>query len=181
MTIIVGMVDPDRRVHIGADSGATDGWEDSTRIDAKVFRNGAYLIGFTTSFRMGQLLHHALTPPPPPAARLDAFMATTFIDAVRECLKSGGWSKKENEREEGGEFLVGVAGRLFNVGSDYQVGEHACGYDAVGNGYLAALGAMFATQHIAVLPRARVSWALRAAAAHTRAVRPPFRVLSVTP
>jgi hypothetical protein len=112
VTAIVGLVHAGG-VYVGGDSGSSDGWRESVRTDPKVFRNGHYLMGFTTSFRMGQLLHHAFTPPAP-AGRLDRFMATTFIDAVRDCLKTGGFAQKTNEREAGGDFLVGVAGHLFN-------------------------------------------------------------------
>src|SRR4051812_42965869 len=111
MTAIVGLVH-DGTVHIGGDSAGGGGYSLTIRADAKVFTNGPYVMGFTSSFRMGQLLHHALKPPEPDGD-LEAFMTTTFIDAVRECLKTGGWAAKENEREEGGVFLVGVHGRLF--------------------------------------------------------------------
>ena len=34
--------------------------------DAKVFFNAGYLFGFTTSYRMGQLIRYALQRPPAP-------------------------------------------------------------------------------------------------------------------
>ena len=80
------------------------------------------MFGFTTSFRMGQLIRYALEPPEP-EGELDRFMSTAFVDAVRACLKDGGWARRDNEREEGGTFLVGVQGRLFAVHDDYQVDE----------------------------------------------------------
>ena len=123
MTCIVGLVD-DGRVWMGGDSAGVAGWDLTVRADRKVFRNGPYVMGFTSSFRMGQLLRHGFEPPSPPEqpGDLEAFMATTFIDAVRERLKAGGWAVKNLEQEQGGTFLVGVSGRLFEIGSDYQVG-----------------------------------------------------------
>lgn len=179
MTAIVGIAH-DRSVYIGGDSGCSNGWHDSVRSDTKVFQNGPYLFGFTTSFRMGQLLHHALTPPEP-TGDLDRFMSTTFIDAIRECLKLGGWAEKTNEREKGGQFLVGVAGRLFDIDSDYQVGEEAAGHAAIGSGYLVALGSLYATGETRMSPRRRVQTALEAAERYTAGVRAPFTCLVLRP
>ena len=65
------------------------------RADEKVFRNGDFLMGFTTSFRMGQLLRYKLNPPRRhPDDRVAKYMVVDFIDAVRECLKAGGWASK---------------------------------------------------------------------------------------
>ncbi|MFE2420722.1 hypothetical protein [Streptomyces hokutonensis] len=49
-------------------------------------------------------------------------MATRFINAVRACLKEGGWARKDSEQEQAGVFLVGIHGRLFEVHDDRQVG-----------------------------------------------------------
>jgi ATP-dependent protease HslVU (ClpYQ) peptidase subunit len=108
-------------------------------------------------------------------------MAVSFIDAVRSCLKEGGWARKDDEREEGGTFLVGVAGRLFTVHEDYQVAEAADGYAAVGSGEQVALGALYATADAAVDPRERVLLALRAAERFNAGVRGPFICLELPP
>lgn len=175
MTCIVGLVDSGR-VWMGGDSAAD--WDLTVRADRKVFRNGAYLMGFTTSFRMGQLLRHGFSPPAPPAlpADLEAFMATTFIDAVRERLKAGGWASKNNERETGGDFLVGALGRLFRIASDYQVGENIDGWAAVGCGDQVAHGALFASRDRPAMDR--IVLALTAAERFSAGVRGPFVVRS---
>jgi ATP-dependent protease HslVU (ClpYQ) peptidase subunit len=179
MTAIVGLVQ-NGSVYIGGDSAGSNTWQMSIRSDAKVFHNGPYLMGFTTSFRMGQLIRYGLTPPRP-KGDLDQFMATTFIDAIRDCLKAGGWARKENEREEGGTFLVGVRGRLFTVYDDYQVAQTADGYAAVGSGDDSALGALFATAHTELGPRKRVLLALAAAERFSAGVRAPFICLRLKP
>jgi ATP-dependent protease HslVU (ClpYQ) peptidase subunit len=101
-------------------------------------------------------------------------MATRFIDALRECLKTGGWAAKANDREEGGTFLVGVHGRLFAVYDDYQVGKAADGFAAVGCGDQIALGALYATAGTGLSPRKRVKTALAAAERFSAGVRGPF-------
>lgn len=174
MTCIVGLIEG-QTVWMGGDSAGVAGWSLTVRSDVKVFRNGPMLFGFTTSFRMGQLLRYALTVPDhDPRVDVNKYMATTFVDAVRECLKSHGWASKKNESEEGGDFLVGYRGRLFHIASDYQVGEPLDGYDAVGCGEDLALGALFATPDVP--GRARVELALAAAERGSAGVRRPFYV-----
>jgi ATP-dependent protease HslVU (ClpYQ) peptidase subunit len=177
LTAIVGIA-KDGVVHLGGDSAGVAGYMVHIRADTKVFANGPYVFGFTTSYRMGQLIRWAWTPPEPPSSDLDRFMATTFIDGVRDCLKTGGWATKENEREEGGVFLVGVAGRLFRVDSDYQVGESADGFDAVGSGDELALGALHATAGSRLGPRKRLEVALNAAEHFNGNVAGPFAYVS---
>ncbi|MFG3296187.1 hypothetical protein ACGF3G_46335 [Streptomyces sp. NPDC048179] len=172
MTVIVGLVHR-KRVHLGGDSAGSSGSQLTIRRDPKVFTNGPYALGFTTSFRMGQLLHHAFEAPHP-EGDLARFMATTFINAVRTCLKEGGWARKDSEQEQAGTFLVGVRGRLFEIYSDYQVGEPVGGYTAVGSGDDLALGALHATAHLGLKPRERLTAALRAADHHCAYVSAPY-------
>jgi len=178
VTAIVGLAHGGT-VYLGGDSAGVDGYDMRVRADTKVFRNGPYLFGFTTSFRMGQLLHYSLTPPAP-TGDVHRFMATKFVDAVRECLKAGGWSRKDSDREEGGTFLVGVAGRLFCVYSDYQIGEGVDGYMAAGCGDQAAMGSLHATAALRVAPKRRVVMALEAAERFSAGVRSPFHTLTLS-
>jgi len=172
MTCIVGLVHG-AKVYIGGDSAGVGGYSLTVRADRKVFRNGDFVMGFTTSFRMGQLLRHALVPPKRyPDADIDKFMVTDFVNAVRDCLKSGGYAERHNEAEHGGVFLVGYAGRLFRIDRDYQVGEAADGFDAVGCGHELAQGAMYANRTGEPLERLRV--ALEAAERFSAGVRGPF-------
>lgn len=172
MTAIAAIVQ-DGRVLIGGDSAGVDGHELVVRADAKVFTTGPYVFGFTSSFRMGQLIRYAFEPPEP-GPDLSRFMVTGFVDALRECLKDGGWATKENEQESGGTFLVGVHGRLFGVEDDYQVAEPADEFAAVGCGAHLALGALYATRDLGLTPQDRLERALQAAERFSSCVRGPF-------
>lgn len=177
MTCIVGFVEGNT-VWIGGDSAGVGGWDLTVRADRKVFRNGPMVFGFTTSFRMGQLLRYALTVPDrDPRVEVDRYMATTFIDAVRECLKSHGWAEREKEQERGGTFLVAYERRLFCVDSDYQVGSPVDNFAACGCGGEVARGALYATGHL--FGRARAELALSAAERCCGGVRGPFHVESL--
>lgn len=171
MTCIVG-VSQGGRVCIGGDSAGVAGYALDVRADVKVFRNADYVMGFTTSFRMGQLLHHTFKPPTPPTTRLERFMVRDFIPAVMDCLETGGWLTSKNDRREGGTFLVGVRGELFGIWDDFQVGSSRDGYLAVGCGESYAIGSLHSTKGRE--PRARVKAALEAAAHHSGGVTGPF-------
>jgi ATP-dependent protease HslVU (ClpYQ) peptidase subunit len=172
MTCIVGIVDG-TRVLMGADSAGVGGLDISNRKDVKVFTNGDFVIGCTTSFRMIQLLQYKLNPPKRhPDVDVMRFMVTDFIEAVRELFRAGGFATKEKEAENGGTFLVGHAGRLFRIDSDYQVGERADGFDACGCGESYALGAMACSEQVP--PQERLQLALETAAHFSAGVRGPF-------
>lgn len=177
MTCIAGLVH-EGKVYIGGDSAGVAGLDLVVRADSKVFKNGDFIFGFTSSFRMGNLLRYSLNPPKRfPDADVMKFMCVDFIDAVRACLKSGGWASAESGQERGGCFLVGYAGRLFTIYGDYQVGENASGFAAVGCGEQIAHGALYANGHLE--PEARIRQALAAAEAYSAGVRAPFCVESL--
>lgn len=174
MTCIVG-VQHDGQVIIGGDSAATTGYEITARADSKVFRVGPYVMGFTTSFRMGQLLRYSFHPPAVDTWDVDRFMATRFVDKVRDCLRDGGFMSVNSSQEAGGDFLVGVAGHLYRICSDFQIARALDGYDAVGCGADLARGSLFTTR-LNPEPHTRVTSALEAAAHHSAGVAPPFTI-----
>lgn len=176
MTCVVGYVE-DGRVHLGGDSAGVSGWDITLRADPKVFRVGEFVIGFTTSFRMGQLLQHSFEPPTiPPKVDLFQYMVTDFIGEIRSVFDDGGFSKEKDGRESGGIFLVGIRGRLFKVCDDYQVGESLDGYDACGCGEAYALGSLHTNR--ADDARGRLFTALMAASHHSAGVAAPFVFVS---
>lgn len=175
MTCIVGLETKDG-VLIGGDSAAANGWDIYTTRLPKVFRLGNFIVGYTTSFRMGQLLQYRLKIEPKAEGQTDIeYMATTFIDTVRVCLKEGGFTKVENEQEEGGQFLIGYNGRLYEVPPDFQVNSSDNGYHAIGCGANYALGSLWTSKNWEN-PDARVIHALEAAGHFSNGVRPPYYV-----
>lgn len=177
MTCIVGLVDGDR-VWMGGDSAGVSGLDITVRADTKVFRNGDMLIGFTNSFRMGQLLAYKLAPPQHERDQdVFRYMVVDFVDAVRACLKDGGYAQRSNDVESGGTFLVAYEGRLFSVQSDYQVGEAVRGYHAIGCGADYALGSLAST--VGLPAEERVRKALECAELFSGGVRSPFNIQSL--
>lgn len=175
MTCIVGLKHKGN-LYIGGDSAGVGGYKIESRVDPKVHEVGPFLFGFTTSFRMGQLLGHSFVPPKHPRNMpIHKFMVTKFIDAVRDCLKDGGYAQTRNGEETGGTFIVGYKGHLFTVYDDYQIAETSDDYCAVGCGEDIAKGAMFASRNI--IPVERVRQALQAAAHFSAGVRSPFLIV----
>lgn len=170
MTCIVGLRHPGG-VTIGGDSGGFSGWDVTVRSDTKVFVRGPYLIGFTTSYRMGQILRYA--PLPDPTPNLHEFLCTDFVDALRAALRTGGFLESDKGRDSGGTFLLGVQGRLFEVSEDFQIGEPEDGFAACGCGW------QYAVATLALLPKRlspakRVEQALQLAERFNAGVRGPF-------
>lgn len=177
MTCIVGLIH-NGTVYMGGDSAGVGGYDLTIRKDEKVFENGEFLIGFTSSFRMGQLLRYKFKPPYHiPDMPTEEYMATLFVDAVRSCLKEGGYAKTQEGEESGGTFLVGYRGRLFSIQDDFQIGESMHGYDAVGCGRNIALGCLYANG--SMRPKDRVYQALQAAECFSAGVRKPFVIKNI--
>lgn len=175
MTCIVGIQEKDA-VYIGGDSAGVAGYSITVRSDQKVFRNGPFVMGFTSSFRMGQLLRYSFTPPKLPAENdMDRFMTVDFINSVKSCLTEGGWMQQHSGQDVGGTFLVGVRNKLYLVDSDFQIGKPTDGYDAVGCGEEFAKGSLYST--IGNDPKLRVREALKAASHHSAGVTGPYTVL----
>lgn len=172
MTCIVGLVDKGN-VYIGGDSAGVAGLSISIRADEKVFVNGPFIMGFTTSFRMGQLLRYKFSPPQQTIDQDDVeYMVTSFIDAARTCFIDNGFGDKSN----GGTFLVGYREKLYTIDEDFQVGIPANSFDAVGYGRDLALGAMYVSKGLD--PVKRITQALEAASYFNAGVVAPFRIVS---
>jgi len=179
MTCIVGLVN-NNRVYMGADSASVSVADLVCRPTKlhKMFRRGPFLIGYTTSFRMGQLLEHWLEVPEQNSKQPDyEYMVKEFIEAVRSLFKEKGFSNIESNVESGGVFLVGYHNKLYTVYSDFQINIAADEFDSVGCGSKFALGAM------AVLlnrrPEKRIKKALEIAAFFSGGVCGPFFVDSL--
>ena len=181
MTCIVGWVENDK-ICIGGDSAGVAGYDMQIRADEKVFKNGEMIFGFTSSFRMGQLLRFSLTLPKKKEEQDDYdYMCTDFINAVRTCLKSGGYAKVKEGEESGGCFIVGFRNNLYNIEDDFQVGRTTKPYHAVGCGESFALGTCLAIEktNIKLSLKNKVKLALESAYEFSAGVRPPYHFVEI--
>lgn len=174
MTCIAG-IEVNGAIYMGGDSAAVGGWDITPSRLRKVFIKGDFVIGYTTSFRMGQLLQYHLVVRKQKDGEDDLrYMVVAFVEAVRECLKEGGFTKVSDEREAGGKFLVGYKGKLYCIESDFQVNSDRRGLMAVGVGSDYALGNLWAVRGL--LPVERVKAALECAGNFSIGVCSPYYI-----
>lgn len=182
MTCIVGMV-KNGKCWVGGDRAGVSNSYLELSASPKVFQVGSYLIGFTTSFRMGQILQYSFIPPVLPkkidTKKLLKFMVTEFIDSLRSTFKKAGYGKTVSGEDEAGTFIVAVEGHLFIVDSDYQVNHVLADYTAVGSGREPAIGAMFAQSKTRKSPKEQILCALKAAESCITTVRGPFDIKEI--
>ena len=177
MTCIVGMVH-NGHTYVGADSSAVSHLVIRTIKNPKVFRRGPFVIGYTTSFRMGQLLEYWLDVPEKSKEQsFQEYMVKDFAEAVRSLFKEKGFSTVESNSETGGQFLIGYGDHLYAMHGDFQVAEMTDGFDAVGCGDEFALGALMALSNYND-PVERIVKSLEIASYFSAGVCPPFNVLS---
>jgi ATP-dependent protease HslVU (ClpYQ) peptidase subunit len=120
------------------------------------------IIGYTHSFRMGNIIKHCFKPPDITSS-IDDYLVSKFIPELMRCFEQEGFAREDNKVKSGGEFLLGIAGRLFTVQSDYSVLEPEEGYTAIGSGQEIALGALFAYEDCNVEERDTALGAVSAA------------------
>lgn len=181
MTCIVGLVENGKVLLAGDSAGVSlEHQEIYTLRNAKVFLAGCYAIGYTTSYRLGQILRYETRlPEPEPGADLEAFLSTHFVAALRSAFDTAGFERPLGLK---GSILVGLRGRLFALGNELQVMSEDTPYAAVGSGRHIAYGALYALDQLgpgAHSPRQRAEVALRAAQRFNPGVREPFHFVEV--
>jgi ATP-dependent protease HslVU (ClpYQ) peptidase subunit len=179
VTCIVGLVHQGT-VWLGGDSAAVEGTDYTVRRDLKVFQKDQMLFGFTSSFRMGQLIQTSLVIPEH-SINVDDFtyLTSTFMDAVLTCFQEKAFAKIDDNVATGGTFLIGYRGGLYEVNDDYQVGIPTLPYEACGCGAQYAKGALKILETVKLSPRSKVIKALEASAAFCCGVQPPYHCLSL--
>jgi ATP-dependent protease HslVU (ClpYQ) peptidase subunit len=172
VTCIVA-VEADGIVYMGSDHAGSNGYTLTPVEASKTFTNGPLLIGYTTSFRMGQILQYGLIVPSHTLSwDLDRWVATDLMVAVRATFEAHGWNQTEKNVATGGNFLMAVGGRCYEIQSNYSFLRSATGEYAVGSGENHALGSLHTTR--GQEPAVRVMRALEAAAEHCTGVAGPF-------
>jgi ATP-dependent protease HslVU (ClpYQ) peptidase subunit len=190
LTCIVGVVGASNLVWLAADSlGSGGGLKQefstpkliSLRAEIKkdhVFqRTESIIIGYTGSFRVGNVLHKQLKIPSV-SKELYEYMVCDFVPEVMDKLDHAGCLKDDHHIKSGQDFLVGISGRLFAVQSDFSVLEPAVGYTAIGSGQEFALGALHALETTDYNAKQVAQLAVAAASAFSTTVGGTIHVIS---
>lgn len=175
----VAAIEEDGKVWICGDSAGVAGWSIQTRADKKVFKVKEYVFGFTSSFRMGQILNHVFEPPKYEGGNKERFLVRDFMPELQKVFSEQGYQRVSNEEKSAGTFLVGFDGELFKVEDDYQISKSMHPYQAVGCGQDIALGSLHTTRNWDLSPKERLNAALSAAEKFSAGVCSPFNIVSI--
>lgn len=184
MTCIVGLIE-DGITYIGGDSLGSNGYTKTVRKDKKVFHlkdTSKAVIGYTSSFRMGQLLMYAtgLIDKRDEPNIDHEYLVTKFIPNISSLFDRGGYERTSSGEKSSGTFLLGYQDKLYRIDSDYQVGESFNNYDSVGCGEYHALGSLFSTEGSNMTPQERIHLALRAASKFSVGVQAPYYIVNTS-
>jgi len=178
MTCIIGYVSDDNIVYIGADSAGVSGNDIRIRADEKVFKNGDFIFGFTTSFRMGQILRYVFKPPERKVFSTDdEYLHNDFINEIIKTFQENGYAKIESNVIKGGMFIFGYKGKLYFVDNDFQIGKPIRNYESIGCGENYAIGCLYALENTNISIEKKITKALEAAEEFSTGVRGPFHII----
>jgi ATP-dependent protease HslVU (ClpYQ) peptidase subunit len=181
MTCIIA-ISENNKIYMGGDGAASNEYG-HLRItnEPKVFMKGPFIIGYTTSFRMGQILQYKLKIPKQNKNKEDfEFMATDFIDSVIACFEKNKFGTTPPGHETfpgGGCFIVGYKGKIYSIESNYQVNSFEDNFTAVGSGAELALGSLYTTKDMQLQPTRRIVLALEAATRYNAGVAMPYTIV----
>lgn len=159
MTCIVTYKDNDGRIFMAGDrmGGNTARYETSQIANPKVFyksltidqgshgsRVGKMMIGYTSSFRLGQLLEYKFKAPKYDCGDSPiSYMIEKFVPKVIDLYDENYYGKKSDaEKMNGGIILVAFKQKMFKIQNDFAVLEFTDNFMSCGCGSDYALAAM---------------------------------------
>lgn len=185
MTCIIGFTDKENQVSwIGGDSLGSNSYTKSVQSISKVFKCASYpnvLMGGTGSFRHLDLLKYSedlfSKTDYYEHTKIDhKYMVTKFIPQVITLFKNGVIG--EDEKNRGGNFIVVLPGRVFEIQNDYSVLEPSLGFCAVGSGEEVAMGSLLTTKDYDWCVKDKIIKALECAKQYSCGVQRPFHIIN---
>lgn len=133
MTCICALV-KNNHVWMAGDLCGSNGFTKKVYPDTKVFMNGDFILGYTSSFRLGQILQYNWSQP----ARLEGltdreYLQLDVIESFRECFNRFGYGVKDGLEDVGGNFLIGYKGCIYEMQPNFSVLKHE-DFASVGSG-----------------------------------------------
>lgn len=177
MTCIVGIA-TEGKVYIGSDSLGGGRNQKNIYKHSKVFIKEDFIIGYTSSFRMGQILEVEWKVPERNEYIKDdyAFMIKQVVPSIKECFKEHGFGNiKDGEQDFAGDFLIGYNGSVYHLQDDFSVLEATDDFNSVGSGFHIALGSLASTVHWEH-PEERIYQAIEAAEKYKPTVQGPIHI-----
>jgi ATP-dependent protease HslVU (ClpYQ) peptidase subunit len=144
MTCIVG-IERNGKCYLGGDRAGSDDWSIEQVTEPKIFKVNDLIIGYTSSFRFGQLIQYQMPEVKVVGEMPDIiYLSAVVAKEIRKLLKDDGYAAITNNEEVGGIALIGFNGKIYRLQGDYSVVRSGTGFNAVGSGDMVAKGAMHA-------------------------------------
>lgn len=176
MTCIVAIKCFDK-IYMGGDTLGSNYYSKKIRVDQKIFKKNDMIFGFTSSYRMGQILQYSFDIPAHPDSMDDMkYLVDIFIPQLMETYKKYNWLKTKDNVAEGGVFLLGYKENIYKIEQDFQVGISEDNYDSCGCGESYALGSLHTTELYDISPEERIKYAINAAAQYSTGVGGPIQI-----
>jgi len=145
MTCIVAFKTEEGHSIIAGDYMASNGHHFNKVANSKVFnKSESCAIGYTSSFRMGQILEHYWTLPPRVEGQTaENFVNVTLVESIRAIFKTYGYGTKDGLEDLGGTFILLYEDRIYCMQFNYSLLDYDSEIIAIGSGTDAALGAIY--------------------------------------
>lgn len=135
MTLIIGIdieVGNKKYVYLAGDKCGSNGFTKDNYTKSKIFKRDDYAFGYTTSFRMGQILEFADISKDLPSWKQEKNLYTSFVDWVRNSMDKGGFLETKSGVLKCGNFIFYNGNILCEFQDDLSVlipedGLMACG------------------------------------------------------
>ena len=188
MTCIVSFLDRENGVgYIGGDSFGSTSFSGHVYKNRKVFKSkdtSNVVMGYTSSFRMGDLLEYTSGL----FDKVDVlenktidreYLVTKFIPKVSNVFYQNKFETNNNGEANGGFFILTTKDGIYTIQNDYSVMESSTDYASVGSGSYFALGSLYATKDNKDLsPVDKIKLALESAEFNQINVRRPFYIIN---
>lgn len=176
MTCIIA-IEQNNQVFMGADRMGSNGYSGEPVAFSKLFQNGIVTIGYSGSFRAGQILQYALEIPTKTLTDdIDKWVAIDLTQAIRTAYKENGWLEEKDGKAVGAPILIAVKGRCYQIQTDFSFIRSLTGEYATGSGMDYALGSLRSTRG-KIPPKKRIIEALETASEYVVSVQAPFDLL----
>lgn len=193
--------------YVGSDSLGSDGYMQSVRNDIKLYKavnNDNFIIGFSGSYRAGQIIQYNQRIFPDQISSKKEFinnisskiikrdlfkepnvnhsyMVNAIIPKIQAELNAAGGEQLFNgtEKYTPGTFIIAYKDKIYEIDYDYQVAIPSHGFTAIGSGEAVAKGVLYAIQNVSnYSPEEKLIIALQAASEFTVGVKGPYYILN---
>jgi hypothetical protein len=137
MTLIVGVdftLGKNKYLYMAGDKCGSNGFTKDLYVKPKIFRRDDLAFGYTSSFRMGQILEYSTISKDLPDWTEEKNVYTSFVNWAKTAMKDGGFLEEKSGVISGGSFIFYNGKSLYEVQDDFSLLVPEDGLLAVGSG-----------------------------------------------